>query len=74
MPTTVLAAHCPLNDKVRSACRLAHALGQTGYFSKAMDQLESIASQVSRVLKLDQKVKAFAAIMQLRRRLRRYVD
>ncbi|CZT15135.1 uncharacterized protein RCC_01027 [Ramularia collo-cygni] len=69
LATTVHMAHCPLNDKVRSACRRAYTQSQAGLFSKAISVLESIASEVSGVLKLDQKVKAYAAIVQSRRRM-----
>jgi hypothetical protein len=73
LATTVHNAHCPLNDRVRSACRMAHTLVQSGLFSKAMEVLDNLSSEVSRVLKMDQKVKAFAALVQFRRRMRQYV-
>lgn len=43
---------------------------QAGLFSGAILMLDKIASEVSAVLKLDQKVKAIAALAQCRRRIR----
>ncbi|EME38918.1 hypothetical protein DOTSEDRAFT_75580 [Dothistroma septosporum NZE10] len=68
---TVHLAHCPLNDNVRAVCRLALTQAQTGSYSRASKMLDELAPSLRGVLKLDQRVKLFAMILQLKRQLHR---
>lgn len=63
--------HCSLNDRVRSNCRLALAAAKSGWYSKAMKMLDDLSPIVKGVLKLEQRIQAFAALVQLRRQLHR---
>lgn len=63
--------HCSLNDRIRSSCRLALASAKSGHHSKAVKMLSDLSPIAKGVLKLEQRIQAFAAIVQMRRQLRR---
>ncbi|KAF2160284.1 hypothetical protein M409DRAFT_70619 [Zasmidium cellare ATCC 36951] len=71
LATVVHDVHCSLNDRVRSSCRLAFASALSGHYSKAMAMLDSLNPTIRGVLKLEQRILAFATIVQLRRQLHR---
>lgn len=74
LATAVHDNHCSLNDRVRSTCRLALACTLSGYYAKAVTMLDDLAPTIKGVLKLEQRIQAFATIIQLRRQLHRYVS
>ncbi|KAK4609122.1 Anaphase-promoting complex subunit 5 [Fulvia fulva] len=68
---TIHLAYCPLNDRVRAVCRLALTQAQSGAYIKASDMLNGLAPSLRGVLKLDQRLKVFTMILQLKRQLHR---
>ena len=70
---TLHAQHCPLNDRVRSSCRVAYNLAQSGLYDAATQLLDSVEGDVRGVLKLQQRAQAFKALVQLKMHLRKYV-
>ncbi|KXT10657.1 hypothetical protein AC579_6348 [Pseudocercospora musae] len=69
LPDAVHASHCPTNDRVRSMCRLALAASQSGNTTTALQILEGALPAVKGVLKSEQRLKAFTALVDLRYRI-----
>lgn len=63
-----------MNDRVRSVCRLALTQAQAGHYTRALSLLDDLQPVVKGVLKAEQRVKAFAALIHLRRQIHRYVN
>ena len=63
------STHCPLNDRLRSSCRIAHNLAQSGLYESAAQALDVAEQDVRGVLKPEQRVRAFKALVQLKKHL-----
>lgn len=63
--------HCPKGELVRATCRLADITARSGNFKGALAQLGDQASAVKGLLKQEQRLKAFATAISLRRSIHR---
>ena len=63
--------HCPLNDRVRSSWRVAYNHAQSGRYDAAMQALDTVSKDVRGVLKLEQRIQAFEALVQLKKHIHR---
>ncbi|GAB7359582.1 hypothetical protein MBLNU230_g6768t1 [Neophaeotheca triangularis] len=63
--------NAPLNDVVRSKCRVAYSTARQGQYTTARQQLEAVYSQAKGMLKLQQRVTAFMGMVQLKRSINR---
>lgn len=68
---TLHKPHCPINDRVRSTCRVAYNLAQSGSYTPALSPLDSTTDSAKGVLKLQQRLQAFKLLIHLLRSLRR---
>ena len=71
--TTLHTNHCPLNDRVRSSCRIAYNLAQSGSYKAATQLLDTVEIDAKGVLKLQQRIQAFKALVQFKKSIRKYV-
>lgn len=63
--------HCPKGEYVRAACRLADIEARSGHSMRALTQLDGHASAVKGLLKQEQRLKAFATLIELKRAIYR---
>lgn len=69
LPGVVHTPHCPMNDRVRSVCRLALTASQSGSTKTALKVLEDLGPVVKGILKSEQRVKAFTTLVYLRHQI-----
>lgn len=68
---SVLTKHTSLSDHCRIQCRQAYHVAQQGHYKQSLVLLEQLQRDVAGNLKLEQRVKAFASIIALRRAIKR---
>lgn len=71
---TLHTKHSPLNDRVRSSCRVAYNLAQTGQYEASMQSLTALEGDTKGVLRLQQRAQAFKALVQLKKNIRKFVN
>lgn len=60
----------PISDRARSACRTAYRDAQAGRYDETLRSLENVAAATQGVLKLEQRVRGFAMLVQMAKSLR----
>lgn len=66
------ASHVPLSDYVRAVCRLSHMLAQMGHYDSAKRILEEMEPRgIKGVVKLEERISAFTALVDLKRLIHR---
>ena len=66
------ASHVPLSDYVRAVCRLSHMLAQMGHYDSAKRILEEMEPRgIKGVVKLEERIAAFKALVDLKRLIHR---
>ncbi|CAK3780641.1 Anaphase-promoting complex subunit 5 [Lecanosticta acicola] len=68
---TVYLKQCPKGEYVRATCRLADLMARSGNFSRALKHIEGQIPAAKGLLKQEQRLKAFATLLQLKRSIQR---